>query len=46
VTAALEKIGVDVSTLPEPVPETQGLGNQSFAPCSLAVSLKKLLDIV
>jgi hypothetical protein len=37
VTAALEKIGVNVSTLPEPEPETSSLGQWWFAPCSLAV---------
>jgi len=36
VTAALENIGVDVSTLPEHV---SGLIKRSLAPCSLAVCL-------
>ena len=41
VTAALEDIGVDVSTLPEPEPEHETPGRRkrfSGTPCSLAVS--------
>jgi len=39
VAAALEKIGVDVATLPDPSPETSGVTLRSFTPCSLAVRL-------